>query len=109
MYSLPQTEGGIKSLKIAALDEELGQYEVVWQLGRGAALGVWQMGRADTRGRSVLVTVESEAGGGTHRHWLPRHGHLPLLPRAELRHRARGCSGHHHHHYNNNSSHNNSI
>ena len=98
MYSLPQTEGGIKSLKIAALDEELGQYEVVWQLGRGAALGVWQMGQADTRGR--------------HR-GPPRHGHLPLLPRAELRHRARGCSGHHHHrgaglHYNN-SSHNNSI
>ena len=65
MYSLPQTEGGIKSLKIAALDEELGQYEVVWQLGRGEALGVWQMGQADTRGRNVLVTAEREAGGGT--------------------------------------------
>ena len=62
MYSLQIEGGGVKSLRIAALDEDLGQYEVVWQLGRGEALGVWQMGQADTGGRSVLVTTEREAG-----------------------------------------------
>ena len=62
MYSLQIEGGGVKSLRIAALDEDLGQYEVVWQLGRVEALGVWQMGQANTGGRSVLVTTEREAG-----------------------------------------------